>query len=232
MKKALLILHQKRSISGNVGIKLKKRGYSLDIRRPSIGDELPNNLDNHDIIVIFGGPMSVNDDLSFIKNEIEWLKIVVESEKPFLGICLGAQMLVKYLGGEVIKNNEGFSEIGFYKIFPTEKGKKMFEDQQIFYQWHSEGFQLPKNSDLLATGDRFINQAFKYNNCYALQFHPEVNFLLHLRWLFYVILTNPKKLILKGSQNILYQLYLRFKHNKSISVWLDHFLDNFFLKNY
>ena len=81
MKKALLILHQKRSISGNVGIKLKKRGYSLDIRRPSIGDELPNNLDNHDIIVIFGGPMSVNDDLSFIKNEIEWLKIVVESEK-------------------------------------------------------------------------------------------------------------------------------------------------------
>ena len=71
------------------------------------------------------------------------------------------------------------------------------------------GFNLPKDSILLATGDRFNNQAFKYNNCYALQFHPEVNFLLHLRWLFFVLLTNPKKLMLKGSQNIFYQLLLR-----------------------
>ena len=78
MKKALLILHQKRSICGDVGNKLKERGYSLDIRKPSIGDKLPENLNNHDIVVIFGGPMSVNDDLNFIKYEIEWLRIVIE----------------------------------------------------------------------------------------------------------------------------------------------------------
>ena len=75
MKKALIILHQKRSTSGDVGIKLKERGYILDIRRPSIGDRLPENLNHHDIVVIFGGPMSVNDDLNFIKYEIEWIDI-------------------------------------------------------------------------------------------------------------------------------------------------------------
>ena len=72
MKKALLLLHQKRSICGDVGKKLKERGFSLDIRRPSIGDKLPENLNNYDIIVIFGGPMSVNDNLDFIKYACQW----------------------------------------------------------------------------------------------------------------------------------------------------------------
>ena len=232
MKKALLILHQKRSICGDVGNKLKERGYSLDIRKPSIGDKLPENLNNHDIVVIFGGPMSVNDDLNFIKYEIEWLRIVIESGKPFLGICLGAQMLAKYLGCKIEKNDSKLAEIGFFPIEPTELGHKLFKDQKIFYQFHDEGFELPIDSKLLATGKSFKYQAFQYQNCYAFQFHPEVNFYLHLRWLFFVLLYKPRKFFIPGSQNILYQLYLRFKHNKSISVWLDHFLDNFLLKNY
>ena len=232
MKKALLILHQKRSICGDVGNKLKERGYSLDIRKPSIGDKLPENLNNHDIVVIFGGPMSINDDLNFIKYEIEWLRIVIESGKPFLGICLGAQMLAKYLGCKIEKNDSKLSEIGFFSIEPTELGHKLFKDQKTFYQFHDEGFELPSESKLLATGKRFKHQAFQYKNCYAFQFHPEVNFYLHMRWIFFVLLYKPKKFFIPGAQNILYQLYLRFKHNKSVSVWLDHFLDNFLLKNY
>ena len=61
MKKALLILHQKRSHPGDIGNKLEERGYLLDIRKPCIGDKLPNNLNEHSLVVIFGGPMSVND---------------------------------------------------------------------------------------------------------------------------------------------------------------------------
>ena len=231
MKKALLIVHQRRSLPGDIGIKLLKRGYALDTRTPSIGDSLPKKLDDYNIIIIFGGPMSVNDEKDFIKYEIEWLKIVIKSGKPFLGICLGAQMLVKCLGGEVIKNKEELAEVGFYNIFPTNNGKKIFKKQQIFFQWHNEGFNLPKDSELLATGDRFYNQAFKYKNCYALQFHPEVNFYLHLRWLFFILLTNPKKLMVKGAQNIFYQLLMRIRHNKNISNWLDNFIDNYLLKN-
>ena len=91
---------------------------------------------------------------------------------------------------------------------------------------------MPSESKLLAKGKRFKYQAFQYKNCYAFQFHPEVNLYLHLRWLFFVLLYKPRKLFIPGAQNILYQLYLRFKHNKSVSVWLDHFLDNYLLKNY
>ena len=119
MKKALLILHQRRSCPGDLGEKLKKRGYILDIRKPSEGDALPTNLDEHALVVIFGGPMSVNDNSEFIKYEMDWLEVVINSGKPFLGICLGAQMLAKYLGGDVKKIDCKSSEIGFFEILPS-----------------------------------------------------------------------------------------------------------------
>ena len=231
MKKALLILHQKRSQTGDIGIKLKERGFELDIRKPCLGDKLPTNLNNHSLVVIFGGPMSVNDyEHDFIKYEMDWLKIVLRSGIPFLGICLGAQMLAKHLGAKVNKIDCNSSEIGFYEILPTDNSKRIFDDQKFFFQWHDEGFNLPSDSTLLAAGKKFKVQAFKHKNCYAIQFHPEVNFKLHLRWLYFIIFTNPKRLFAKGSQNLIYQLYLRIKYNKKIRKWLDTFLDNHLLK--
>ena len=230
MKTALFIMHQKTSEAGDLGNKLKKRGFNFDIRRPTLGEELPCNLKKYDLVVVFGGPMSVNDNNEFIEKEIEWIGNVLNSEVPFLGICLGAQMLAKYLGCKIEKNSNNLSEIGFYKIIPKGNGIKMFNSQDIFYQFHSEGFELPKGCELLAKGDIFNNQAFKYKNCYGLQFHPEVNIYLHLKWLFLVLLKKPRVLFTKGSQNIFQQLILRFKYNKSISKWLDVFLDNYLLK--
>ena len=72
-KKALLIVHQRRSSLGDVGIKLKQRNFSLDIRRPSLGDKLPIDMHNYDLSVIYGGPMSANDQNSYIKYEIDWI---------------------------------------------------------------------------------------------------------------------------------------------------------------
>ena len=230
MKKALIILHQKRSIPGDIGKKLIKRGYELDIKRPCIGCKLPNKLDDYSLVVILGGPISVNDNMDYINYEIEWIDVVLKSEKPFLGICLGAQILTKYLGYKVEKNSSHLSEIGFFSVSPTKEGEELFKNQKYFYQFHDEGFELPAGSKLLAKGERFKNQAFKYKNCYAFQFHPEVNFYLHLRWLYFVFLKNPKKLFVKGAQNIFYQIYLRIKYNKKISLWLDDFLDNYLLK--
>ena len=146
-------------------------------------------------------------NLDYIKYEMNWVRIVIQSGKPFLGICLGAQMLAKHLGGDVKKINCNSSEIGFYEVLPTETGVNIFDDQKFFFQWHSEGFNLPRNSTLLASGKKFKIQAFKHKNCYAIQFHPEVNFILHLRWLYYVLSTNPRRLFVKGSQNIIYQIY-------------------------
>ena len=55
-----MIVHQKRSSTGDVGYKLKQRGYELDVKRPVFGEALPDNMDNHDLAVIYGGPPSAN----------------------------------------------------------------------------------------------------------------------------------------------------------------------------
>ena len=230
MNKVLFILHQKTSVPGDIGNKFINRGYNIEICRPPLGDELPKNLTTYSTIVVFGAPGSINDDDEFIKKEIHWLKNVIDSDVPFLGICFGAQLLAKYLGSEVKANSNGISEIGFYKIKPTAIGEQLFKSQTTFYQFHSEGFDLPTDCELLARGDIFNNQAFKYKNCYALQFHPEVNFSVHLRWIYLVLLKNPKKLFVSGAQNIFTQFFLRFRYNKSISNWLDNFIDQYLLK--
>ena len=229
MKKVLYVLHQKTSVAGDIGNKFKDRGYLEEIIRPPLGDRLPEDLSNYSAIVIFGGPMSVNDDDQFIKDEIEWMAKVIKSKIPFLGICLGAQILAKYLGCDVVKNEKDLAEIGFYEIKPVGEGDNIFKNQNVFYQFHTEGFELPEGCQLLARGEIFKNQAFRYENCYALQFHPEVNLFVHLRWLFLILIKKPKVLFLNGSQNLFYQLYLRFKYNKSVSIWLDSFLDNYLL---
>ena len=229
MKKVLYVLHQKTSVSGDIGNKFKERGYLEETIRPPLGDKLPEDLSIYSAIVIFGGPMSVNDDDKFIKDEIKWMKKVIQSKIPFLGICLGAQILAKYLGCDVVKNENDLAEIGFYEIKPVGEGDNIFKNQNVFYQFHTEGFELPEGCQLLARGEIFKNQAFRYENCYALQFHPEVNLFVHLRWLFFILIKKPKVLFLNGSQNLFYQLYLRFKYNKSVSIWLDSFLDNYLL---
>ena len=230
MKKALLILHQKRSVAGDIGIKLKDRGFTLEFCRPPLGDSLPTELNLYSLVVVFGGPMSVNDLDDHILNEINFMKLIIDSNIPYLGICLGAQFLAKYLGSPIYKNKNKFSEIGFYRIYPSPQGEKLFRNHKIFYQFHFEGFTTPLNCTNLAYGDKFKFQAFKYKKCYAFQFHPEVNFRMHLKWLFLVLLNKPLVLFTNGSQNIFYQIFLRIKYNKSISNWLDYFLDKYLLE--
>ena len=127
-KKALMIVHQPRSSTGDVGIKLRVRGYELDVRRPVIGEKLPTSMNDHDLAVIYGGPPSANDNLDYIKQEIDWITVALKSNKPLLGICLGAQMLAKNLGGTVQRAKDQLFEIGFYDLQPTGEGQKIFQN--------------------------------------------------------------------------------------------------------
>ena len=115
----LIILHQEHSTPGRVGNALRQLGYALDIRRPRFGDPLPQTMADHAASIIFGGPMSANDHDDFIRREIDWIAVPLRENKPFLGICLGAQMFARHLGGKVFRHPEGHAEIGYYPIRPT-----------------------------------------------------------------------------------------------------------------
>ncbi len=184
MKKPILtVLHAENSTPGRVGNALRQLGYSLDIRRPRFGDPLPPTLAEHEAAIIFGGPMSANDDTDFIHRETDWITVPLRENKPYLGICLGAQMLARQLGGKVFRHPQGHAEIGYYPIRPTPAGLAVVEAwPERVYQWHREGFDVPPGAELLAEGDTFEVQAIRSGRAFALQFHPDVTHAMMHRW--------------------------------------------------
>lgn len=222
LKPVLLILHQETSSPGRVGQALGKLGYPLDIRRPRFGDPLPETMDDHAAAVIFGGPPSANDPDDYIKTETDWIGVPLRDNKPFLGICLGAQMMARQLGATVYEHPQGHAEIGYYPIRPTTAGRALCAEWPDYvYQWHREGFELPAGSELLAEGDAFAAQAFRYGSGYALQFHPEVTHAMMHRWL----VRGAHRMELPGSKQRHEHVSDRAAYDLAGRTWLVAFID-------
>ncbi len=218
----LVIVHQAHSTPGRIGERLEKRGYRLDVRRPALGDSLPEHLGEHQAVVVFGGPMSANDELPFIRAEIDFMEQALKAGLPLLGICLGAQMMARALGARVSPHHEGECEIGYYPLRPTELGSSMLAWPSHVYHWHSEGFELPSGADLLATGATFPNQAFRYGEtAYGLQFHPEVTREMMCRW----TTKGAHHLTRRGAQPGEAHLEGWGRYDGAVCRWLDGFLD-------
>ncbi len=225
-RQILIIVHQERSTPGRVGLLLRQRGYQLDIRRPPLGDPLPETLEGYAGVVIFGGPMSANDDdtIEGIKREIEWIKVPLEEKVPFLGLCLGGQLLARHLGAEVKYHPQDQAEIGYYPVKATKVGQERFGDwPKCVYQWHREGFELPHGARLLATGgNAFPNQAFDYGEtAIALQFHPEVTLAMTHRW----TVLAAERFSLPGVRSRNSHFSDRMIHDPAVEVWLNAMLD-------
>lgn len=222
LKPILLVLHQEHSSPGRVGQVLAKLGYPLDIRRPRFGDPLPETMDEHDGAVIFGGPQSANDTEDFVKREIHWIGVPLRDKKPYLGICLGAQMMARHLGARVYPHPDGHAEVGYYPIRPTEAGRVLCAEwPDRVYQWHREGFDLPAGSELLAEGDAFSVQAFRYGSGYAIQFHPEVTHAMMHRWL----VRGAHRMELPGTKQRHEHISDRFVYDFASRNWLAAFID-------
>ncbi len=219
----LIILHQEHSTAGRIGHALRSRGYTLDVRRPRFGDALPPSLEEHVGVVIFGGPMSANDEDGYIRQEIEWLAVPLAEQKPFLGVCLGAQMLARHLGARVYPHPGGRAEIGYYPIRPTPIGREVCcaWPEQV-YQWHREGFDPPAGGEVLAEGDTFPVQAFRFGSAYALQFHPEVTHAIMCRW----TTRGHERLSLPGARPRPTHFQDRAAYDYANRNWLAAFLDH------
>ncbi len=108
-------------------------------------------------------------------------EFVIDLKKPYLGFCLGCQLLGEVVGGKIVKSRP--AEIGMMDInFTQEKNKdnlfSKFPDQIKSLQWHSyEVQEIENNNDvtLLASSPITKYQIFKYqDHAYGIQFHIEI----------------------------------------------------------
>ena len=154
---------------------LVKRGVRVE-RHLVSSDGLPR--DPGDLLIVMGGPMSVNDADAWIVEETAFVKRALESGMPVLGVCLGSQFMAKALGANV---GPGVAiEVGMTPIRMTEEGRSdpVFAGvPQTFevFQWHGEVFNLPAGSVPLASSDLCPVQAFRVGtNAYGMLFHLEL----------------------------------------------------------
>ena len=176
----LIIKHIDIEGPGTLGDFLKCQGEPFQTIELGALEALPVSLSIFKAVIVLGGPMNVDEEdrFKFLKPENEFIKKVLKAEIPYLGICLGAQLLAKAAGAKIIKSP--VKEIGWYQIELTTEGKKDplfngFRESDPIYHWHGDMFQIPSNGKLLAQAQGCPHQALRVGrNAYGLQFHVEV----------------------------------------------------------
>lgn len=157
-----------------------KKGFKTKILELQQGDALPKTIKGIDAVVCLGGPMNVYEENKhpFLKEEDKFIKQVLKHEIPYLGICLGSQLLSKAAGSTVGRSPE--KEVGFFYVELNANGKKdpLFKniDKKFdVYHWHEDMFEIPQNGELLASSPACPHQALRVGkNAYGLQFHVEI----------------------------------------------------------
>ncbi|KRO16911.1 type 1 glutamine amidotransferase [Lacticaseibacillus saniviri] len=121
-----------------------------------------------DAMIILGGPMSVNDDAPWLAAERILIRSLDKLDRPVLGICLGAQQIVRAFGASVYQNTA--PEVGFWPVKELATGNELNA-----FHLHGEAMSTLPGSDLLYTSELTPNQGFIYHdNIVGLQFHWEL----------------------------------------------------------
>ena len=183
--KIIVLQHIKVEDPGYIKDLMLNDGFKLTTVELDEGEKIPNNLIEFDAMFCMGGPMD-----TWMEKEHPWLidekkkikEFVVDLKKPYLGFCLGCQLLGEVIGGKVVKTKN--PEIGIMDINFLEKNKNNdslffeFPEKIKSLQWHSYEVQrLENNKDvtLIASSNETKYQIFKYkNHAYGIQFHIEI----------------------------------------------------------
>jgi GMP synthase-like glutamine amidotransferase len=172
-------------------------------------------------------PISANDALNhdFLRKEWSYLEAIVESKKPCLGVCCGAQILSKIQGGNVKESPS--KEIGCYTTTLTPEGLndplfKGFPEKFPVFHWHSDMFTLPSNGELLATGDPCPIQGYRKDNVWGVIFHLEITVEDAERWAF--AYPNEPKAIGKTRKQVLEECRL---YENKMRVLAEKLMKNF-----
>ena len=160
---------------GSMDMWLAERRAEVSYTRFFENAALPS-LSGIDLIIVMGGPMSVNDEstLSWLQPEKRFVREAVMKGLPVLGVCFGAQLIASALGSRVYRNTQ--KEIGWFPIeaTPGVANAFRFPDKCSVFHWHGETFDLPAGAARLANSAACENQAFQIGeHTVGLQFHLE-----------------------------------------------------------
>ncbi len=167
----------------------EKKGFETRVVELYHGDAFPREFDKIEAEISLGGPMGVYDEdaYPFLALENEWMKQIVARDIPFMGFCLGAQLLAKSCGSKVVKSPK--KEVGILPICMIEEGlgeplfKGFWKEENVFH-WHEDMGELPEGARLLASSQGCPHQAFKVGPCaYGIQFHVELTAPMIEEWM-------------------------------------------------
>ena len=184
MKNIIVLQHIKIEDPGYIKDLMISDGIKLTTIELDEDEKIPNDLNQFDAMFCMGGPMDtwMEKDYPWLIEEKQKIKeFVVDLKKPYLGFCLGCQLLGEVIGGKVVKSSKpeiGMSEINFSENKNKDLLFSKFPEKITSLQWHSyEVQELENNSDvtLIASSPGTKYQIFKYkNHAYGIQFHIEV----------------------------------------------------------
>lgn len=162
---------------------LQEKNIPIELVRIDAFDHIPQQLDNIAGLIFMGGPMSVNDPLDWIPQELELIRRAVQQNIPVLGVCLGSQLLAKALGARIYPGP--CMEIGWYPVecIGAHDLTTGLPKQLTVFHWHGETFDLPANAHLLFSNARYQNQGFALGPHLGLQFHVEMEAEQVREWL-------------------------------------------------
>ena len=165
---------------------------------------LPRNIENCSGLVFMGGPMSVNDSLPWIEEELTLIRMAQAEGMPILGHCLGGQLISKALGGEISANP--VTEIGWHPVRSSDNPAAQdwlggLQETTLFH-WHGETFSIPEGADVILENDNCSHQAFTIGNTLALQCHVEMTAPMVSEWstLYKDELDNPSPSVQSAQQ--------------------------------
>ena len=180
----IVLQHIKVEDPGYIKDLMLKDGVNLTTIELDEGEKIPENLNKFDAMFCMGGPMDtwMEDKYSWLIDEKQKIKnYVVNLKKPYLGFCLGCQLLGEVVGGKVIKSAKpeiGMLDVSFAKQKENDLLFSSFPNKIKALQWHSyevTNLEQNKNITLLASSSSTKYQIFKYqNHAYGIQFHIEV----------------------------------------------------------
>ena len=164
---------------------LERRGIAWQLVALDAGERVPRDARKYAGLVFMGGPMSVNDDLSWIAPAVELARDAVRKDVPLLGHCLGGQLISKALGGKVAAAPVKESGWGEVRIADNEVAREWLGDMQSFlsFHWHGETFSIPPGATRVMENPHCANQGFALGKHFGMQCHVEMTEELVESWL-------------------------------------------------